>query len=244
MSSVSVLINTYHPGRQAGLDGIAKAWLEQPVDQVWIIDGLGSYRPKPSFLESQSDDRLQIFNLPFDLGNGADYCFALLASGDYIILADDDMVPCEGLVERFLEYADGADSIGPDILGVIGRKFNGPQYRGDTSFVAGAKATKPTLVDFVGVCTFCHRSHFGFDVRGLHPELRNCDDLWWQMREKPELSKAVIPVKGLYLNLPTSLGADPSSMFRSGLEQSRQDFYEEHYRAGNYYHAIKKESGV
>jgi hypothetical protein len=238
MSSVSVIVTTYHPGRQAGLDGIAKAWLKQPVEQVWILDGLGSYRPLPSFTEALTDKRFATFNLPFDLGNGADYCFALMTLGDHVILADDDMVPCAGFVERFLDFVGTAD-----ILGVIGRIFKGPQYRGDTLFVAGAKATEPTPVDFVGVCTFCRREHFGFDVRGLHPDLRNCDDLWWQMKERPELSKAVIPVGGLYRNLPTSSGADPSSMFRSGLDESRQDFYEKQYLAGNYYHAKKKREG-
>ena len=240
MSSVSVIVTTYHPGRQSGLDGIAKAWLTQPVEQVWILDGLGSYRPGPYFsaMEEGADERFRVFKTgPPDIGNGADYCFALMTSGDYVILADDDMVPCAGFVERCLEHAGAAD-----ILGVIGRIFKGPQYRGDTLFVAGAKATQPTPVDFVGVCTFCHRRCFGFDVRGLHPELRNCDDLWWQMKQCPELSKAVILVGGLYRNLPTSRGADPSSMFRSGLDQSRQDFYEKHYRLGNYYHATKKES--
>lgn len=238
MSSVSVIVNTYHRGRQVGLDDIAKAWLAQPVDQVWILDGLGSYRPNPHFAAMVADDRFRVFNLAPDLGNGADYCFALLTSGDYVILADDDMVPYKGFVERMLEHAGFAD-----ILGVIGRKFNGPLYKLNTKYVSGLNISKPTAVDFVGVCTFCRREHFGFDVRGLHPALRNCDDLWWQMKVKPELRKAVIPLRKLYLNLLTSDWNNSSSMDgKPKLSQSRQDFYEEHYRLGNYYHATKKES--
>jgi len=234
MGGVSVIITTYHPGRRGVLDEIARAWLEQPVDQVWVLNSGAQWLPPPPV---GGDVRFQIFNLPLDLGNGADYCFALMTSGDYVILADDDMVPLDGFVGRFLEHSDKAD-----ILGVMGRIFRGPKYRRDTFPVRGdSVGDSHVAVDFVGVCTFCRREHFGFDVRGLFPVLRNCDDLWWQMKKMPGLSKAVIPLAGLYRDLK-EVCKGPTSMFKNiDLRQSRQDFYERHYLGGQYHSAVQKE---
>lgn len=219
--TVSVLITTYHLARREALASVVRAWHSEPVEQVWVLNGGERWEsPEPAGL-----DRFALFNMPVDLGNGMDYAFAALTSGDHIILADDDFLPAPGLVEDFNTHRDGAD-----ILGIIGRCFHGPRYRGDTTFHRANSVEALTPVDFVGVCCYAGREMFGFDTRGMH---RNCDDLWWQMRVHPMASKAVIPTDK-YRNLPTCSG--PSSMFSDkALWDARQSFYEEHYRAGHYY---------
>ena len=213
-STISVLVTTYC--RFENLDRILAAWLRQPVDEVWLIDGSGRFQ------SSMKDQRFTAFSMPRDFGTGMDYALAPLTQGDYIILADDDVLPEPGFVEDLFR---GYFETGGAIVGIIGRTFYGPRYKGDTEFFAANKTERPVRVGFVGVVCFAARQYFGFDVRGLP---RNADDLWWQMREYPRIAKYVIPTKA-YLNLPEC--EDDTAMFHDrALREQRQEFYEKWYR--------------
>ena len=210
---ISVLINTYHPGRQATIPQVLEAWEREPVWEIWLLNG-GT--------PIERSGRSVIFNMPHDLGNGMDYVFALLTAGDVIIMADDDFIPAPG---QALVMAQQVAKLG-GFVGVIGRRFVSPQYR-ENPFFRSSLVDKPEPVGFVGVCLACSREMFGFDVRGLH---RNCDDIWLQMKVHPTEPKHVIPLTH-YRNLKCC--NDSSAMFKQGPEMQgqRQAFFAEQFEA-------------
>jgi len=215
--TVSVVITTYHPARRAGLDTILRKWLANPVEEVWVLDGSGQFK------STVSDPRLLVFNMPKDLGPGMDYAMAALTQGDLVVLADDDVLPGPGLVA---EMADGWAKTGRGLVGLIGRTFHGPLYKGDTKFYAARNVDEPVRVGFVGVVILAERSYLGFDVRGL---TRNADDLFWQMQVFPKVGKWVAPAKD-YLNTPEA-SDNCSAMYRTlALKEERQAYYEKWWR--------------
>lgn len=211
---ISVLITTYR--RFKNLKTIFKAWLRQPVDQVWIING----NPKVK-LDWGRPPQSMVINMPCDLGTKMDYGFALLTEGDLIILADDDVVPLPGFVPDLFQ---GWKQVGGGIVGILGRTFHGPTYWGETKFYRASLIQAPVRVGFCGVVYFAPRNLFGFDVRGLP---RNCDDLWWQMKIFPDVTKHVVPTVA-YKNLPEA--GDASAMYKQPhLRAQRETFFREHY---------------
>lgn len=210
--SVSVILTTYI--RYDGLDSIIKAWLRQPIDQLWVLDGGGTFNT------DIKDDRMAVFNMPKDLGNGMDYAFGLLTSGDMIILADDDVI----VRDSFTSDLFMCQAMQGGIVGIIGRKFHGPEYYRDTEFFKSCHINNPVKVGFVGVVIMTPREYLGFDIRGLS---RNCDDLWWQMKMRPDLDKWVAPTKAY---ADTLHSVDSTSLSSNlSLRKERADFYREHY---------------
>jgi hypothetical protein len=216
--SFSVIITTYQDRYEAA-ESAAQGWLRQPVDQLWILDGSGKFKPKDPTIEANS--RVSIFRMPFDLGPKMDMAMALLTEGDMICLADDDLQP-EG---NFLaELYRGWLKAGGGIAGIIGRTFEGPEYKGGTTFYAARDISEPVRVGFVGVAFLTTRDVFGFDVRGLP---RNADDLWMQMKALPEIPKWVVPTKA-YMNHRAA--SDGTAMYRKPeLKAQRAAFYREQY---------------
>ena len=184
---ISVIITTYR--RFKNLERIYLAWLEQPVEEVWILNGNTNVK-----LDYGDHPKGVIFNMPKDFGTKMDYAFALLTEGDYIILADDDVLPMPGFTEDLFR---GWKQVGDGIVGILGRKFTGKRYGQCHAYLA-KKINKPMRVDFCGIIYFAPRKYFGFDVRGMP---RNCDDLWWHMKIFPDVPKYVVPSKN-YENLP------------------------------------------
>lgn len=216
--SFSTIITTY-PARYAAAEQALEGWVEQPVDQIWILDGGGAFRPKNQ--ELLKDHRVAIFRMPYDLGPKMDMAMALLTEGDMIFLADDDLEPLAGLTE---EMYRGWLSVGGGIAGLIGRTFEGPEYKGGTTFYAARDIDKPIRVGFAGVAFLTTRDVFGFDVRNLP---RNADDIWMQMKALPDLPKWVIPTKA-YANHKAA--SDGSAMYRNPeLKAQRANFYREQY---------------
>lgn len=212
----SVIITT-HAARYPTLDLVLQGWIEQSAaDQIWLLDGGGRFRSK------LVDPRLAIFNMPMDLGTKMDYAMALLTDGDFIILADDDVIVHPGFL---LDLYRGYHLVGDSIVGIIGRTFHGIPYWGKTIFYKASAIREPQRVGFVGVIYFSPRKYFGFDVRGCP---RNCDDLWWQMKIFPQLPKFVVPSRK-YLNLPEASGE--SAMYKQPLlRKQREEFYAQYYR--------------
>ena len=211
---ISVIITTYQ--RFKNLERIYLAWLEQPVDEVWILNG-----NKDVKLDFGDHPKGLIFNMPRDFGTKMDYVFALLTIGDYIALADDDVLPKKGFVEDLFH---GWETVGGGIVGVIGRKFIGERY-GQSRFYRASEISAPARVDFCGIVYFSPREYFGFDVRGMP---RNCDDLWWHMKEFPSIPKHVIPSKN-YIDLPEA--KDETAMFKNAkLRSERRRFFRQYYK--------------
>jgi hypothetical protein len=209
--TITVIVTTYK--RFTNLDAILQAWKNEPVEEVWLVDGSGKFRPKT--------EGVVLFSMPRDFGTRMDYALATLTDTDLIIFADDDVLPLKGFVT---DLYNGWKQVRGGIVGIIGRVFNGPHYRGDTKFYASNKITTIQKTDFVGVVYFTPRNYIGFDTRGMH---NNCDDLWWQMKVFPKVPKHVIPTKK-YRNLPES--SDGGCMFHNkDYAAIRQAFYKEYY---------------
>lgn len=214
----SVLITTYR--RMDSIGSVVGAWLEQPVGQVWLIDGSGGQALDRVRPEHQQDSRFEYWPLWRDHGTRTDYALAHLTDGERIILADDDVVPLKGFTDDILR---GHREVAGDIVGIIGRTFHGPRYYQDTRYYRSDQIDAPKQVGFVGVVYCAERVWFGFDTRGQH---RNCDDLWWQMRVHPAARKWVVPTQA-YQDLP----AARDGMFHSpALRKARERFYEEMWR--------------
>jgi len=208
----TVIVTTYK--RFKNLDLILQAWKNEPVEEVWLIDGSGTFKPQT--------EGVILFSMPRDFGTRMDYAFATLTDTDFIIFADDDVLPGKGFTT---DLYNGWKQIGTGIVGIIGRIFKGPRYRGDTIFYRSSLVTAPVETDFVGVIYFTPRDYIGFDTKGMH---NNCDDLWWQMKIFPNIKKHVVPSKK-YKNLPES--GDAECMFHNPEYAAiRQKFYEEYYR--------------
>ncbi len=209
--TITVIVTTYK--RFDNLDAILAAWKAEPVDEVWLADGSGTFRPKTP--------GIVLFSMPRDFGTRMDYALATLTDTDFIIYADDDVLPLPGFAT---DLYNGWKLFGTGIVGIIGRTFHGPNYRGDTEFYASSKVKLPVKVDFVGVVYFTPREYIGFDTKGMH---NNCDDLWWQMKVYPEAQKHVVPTRR-YRNLPES--SNSGCMFHNPEYAAiRQQFYAEWY---------------
>lgn len=214
--TVSVIVTTYAPERRDTIEAVCLGWLNQPVEQVWLVDGHGGAIRHIC----AEDPRFEHWRLPRDHGTRTDYALAHLTDGDVIILADDDVLPHRGLCMD-LVYSLFANVAG--ITGLVGRTFHGPDYHEDTTWYGANKITEPVRVGFCGVVMAAHRKHFGFDTRGMG---RNVDDLWWQIRCKPDVVKVVVPTKK-YENLPCSR----KGMFhdQGDLRDARRAFYQAEY---------------
>jgi hypothetical protein len=168
-----------------------------------------------------------------DPGNRARHSISLLTAGDFVIKADDDILPKPGLVQDFL---DQHNRFGKGIYGVIGRRFNGPSYYKNTEFCRASKLPKgqPQPVDFVGVCTFTPRDYLAFDLIDCDTPI---EDLHWQMKHYPNAKKFVV-ASDKYENLPTcksgkTLFHDPK------MREKREAFYS--YWYNHYYKTRHKD---
>ena len=215
--TITVIITTYQ--RFENLNAILQAWKNEPVEEVWLIDGSGEFKPKV--------DGIMLFSMPRDFGTRRDYSLATLVDTDFIILADDDVLPKPGFVS---DLYNGWKETEGGIIGIIGRTFHGPVYRKTTTFYKSNCIGKTVKTDFVGVVCFSERNLFGFDTKGMH---NNCDDLWWQMKVYPRVPKYVVPTRK-YTDLPEA--TDQSSMWHNHeYAEIRQRFYAEYYNK-NYKH--------
>jgi len=209
----SVLITTRAPERRTTIGEVVGAWAAQTADQVWLLN-CGA--PLPAMKGAR------VFNLPVDPGTRTDYSMALLTTGDFVVLADDDVVVGHGFLEALFQGWQEAGARG--LVGIIGRTFQGSTYWGETTFFRASLLDRPVRVGFVGVVILAPRELMAFDARGCP---RNCDDLWLAMKTWPDEPKHVVPVHP-YRNLAEAKGK--SAMYRDpALREQRQQFYGDHY---------------
>ena len=208
MPKVSVVISTYR--RLENLERILEAWWKQAPD-IWLADSSGKF-----------ETQIPVNHVRFtpDPGNKTRHAISLLTDGDYVIKADDDVLPKPGLIEAFLEYSylDG-------ILGLMGRTFHGEKYYGKTKAIRAREINQPQNVDMVGILTFTPRKYLAFDLRGCWSSI---EDLFWHMKVYPHISKYVIPTDK-YEQLPES--NDKECLFKNKAARvEREEFYRKYYR--------------
>jgi len=208
MPSVSVVISTYR--RLENLERILAAWLLQTPD-VWLADSSGKFT---------TELPINHVRLSPDPGNKTRHAVSLLTDGDYVIKADDDVLPKPGLINTFIEH-----SYLCGILGLMGRTFHGEKYYGNTKPYRAREIAQPQRVDMVGILTFAPRKYLAFDLRGCHSSI---EDLFWHMNAFPRVPKIVIPTTK-YEQLPES--EDANCLFRNKAARiERERFYQKYYR--------------
>ena len=240
-NKISVIMMT-HEMRYPSARNLIDKWLAQPIDEFIFVDGSGKFPENWISPEAKLDKRFNIIRIYKDFGTKTDYAIALLTSGDYVCLTDDDVLPLPGFIEDLLKgYQKAKQSVYDDsipsnyrrtrehssgrvIVGIIGRTFHGTPYWGNTKFYRSSRVTDIVRTGFVGCVYFTEREEFGFDIRGCP---RNCDDLWWQMKVRHATPKFVVPTVN-YKNLPCAGGAD--AMYKNkDLKNQREKFYKKYY---------------
>ena len=198
MSKASVVVVTYR--RLERISEILAAWQAQ-VPEVWLCDcSAHGVRAIP--------DGVRLARFRPDPGNRVRHAVALIAEGDIVIKADDDILPLPGLVKDFLSWHA---KLGPCISGIHGRTFHGPDYYRDTVMHAAHMIAEPMKVDFLGVITCADRKYLPMDLRECGTPI---EDLYWHNHCYPGAPKYVIPTKAFNNHLPESrdamrLCADP-----------------------------------
>ncbi len=194
--TASVVLVTYR--RLATLGPIIQAWLAQTPD-VWLCDC-----SQEGFKTSLP---VKIARFVPDPGNKVRHAVATLTDGDIVIKADDDIMPLPGLVNDFIHWRE---KLGPCVMGIHGRTFQGSDYYRDTTMHAAHMQTAPLQVDFLGIITCADREFLAMDLRGCESAF---EDLYWHNFWHRAAPKFVISTKN-YQQLPESrdagrLCADP-----------------------------------
>lgn len=204
--SKSVVIVSYN--RIDTLESVLRAWLKQ-VDEVFLCDCSNKFETK-----------LPITHIKFnpDPGNKTMHAMALLTQGDFVILADDDILPKSGFIEDL--YAGYKNSSGDCIVGVMGRQFRNTEVYFDTQQFTSANIEKVTPVDMLGVCYFSPRKYLVYDVKDMRNSI---NDLYWTAEVMRDVKKWVVPSKN-YTLLPSAwkgLATDKES------REFRHNYYKE-----------------
>ena len=176
--NVTVIIPCYKRFEQ--LEEIINAWLAQKeVNDVIVLDNSGMWKTKLPVL---------VINVSENLGPQGKYPIAHWAKNEWVLFADDDIMPKPGLVEDLIKCS-GRNRV----VSIIGRIFDSKTYyaqgnsRGTSGF-RGENLDKPMRVDWVGGgCTLTHRDLCNVNTRDC-PAME-VDDMWWQthIRHKAEL---------------------------------------------------------
>jgi hypothetical protein len=214
MPKTSVVIVTYR--RLDRIADVCAAWVAQSPD-VWLCDcSPHGAKGIPS--------AVKIVQFVPDPGNKSRHAVALLTDGDFVIKADDDVLPAPGLID---DYHRSFQKVGPGIFGLNGRVFNGPSYYKNSKSFRAPEISIETLVDFAGVCTFTPREYLAFDLRGCDSPI---EDLFWQIECFPEVIKWIIPTKK-FTNLPSA--NDDKCLFRSADSRAvREKYFKRIYEDG------------
>jgi len=177
---VSVVTVTYR--RLDSLEMILRAWLKE-VDEVVLCDCSNKFKTT-----------LPIIHVKFnkDLGNKTMHAMALLTQGDFVVLADDDVLPKPGLVQ---DLYSGYERVGEDcIIGVMGRRFQNIDDYWKTNQIWSHKINKPVQVDMLGICYFSPRRYLVYDFKDMKNSI---NDLYWTSYVMRDVKKYVVPTKNL-----------------------------------------------
>lgn len=205
---VTVVITTYR--RYERLNLVIQKWSALPeVDEVILMNG-------GEFFNTGQEIK-QVYFVP-DFGNKSRFLGAAMAENDFVIMADDDVIPKPGLVQDFLK---AYEKKGYGIYGIIGRKPDNEDYFKAT-FIRADKLEEIEPVAFCGVVYFAKKKHTQFELRFLTQ--RAIDDLTWQLGFFPNLKKYVIASKN-YENLFPECN-DEGAIFKTQFDrQIRQNYW-------------------
>ena len=208
-----MVISTYDNSRLGSLEYILEAWLQQSSEVLLCDCSCGRFKTTLPIVHIQ-------FNQ--DLGNKTRHAASLLTSNDFIIKADDDLMPKPGLIK---DLHEGWLEVGGGIVGLLGRTFEGENYITQTTSYRANSINAPIRVDFVGITTFTPRNYLAFDLKGC---LNPIEDLFWQMKHFPGAPKWVVPTTNFKL-LPEAENPDEALYKNTRAQRIRQNFYREYY---------------
>jgi len=211
--SKSVVIVSYN--RIDTLESVLRAWLKQ-VDEVFLCDCSNKFETK-----------LPITHIKFnpDPGNKTMHAMALLTQGDFVILADDDILPKPGLVEDlYAGYKNAGENC---IVGLMGRQFRDEENYLDTQQYTSANIEEITPVDMLGMCYFSPRKYLAYDVRDMKNSI---NDLYWTADIMRDVEKWVVPSKN-YTLLPSAWdGLATSGRIREFRYNYYKQLFNEYYK--------------
>lgn len=209
----SVIVTTYR--RYGRIREILRAWKDAGADEVILANGGRAIRKDGDFFAEH------LYNP--DPGNRIRFASAHLAKNDFVVLADDDVMPKPHIFADFWFYYSDQ----PGIYGVIGRKPNADSYF-KTTFFKASEIKSPVQTFFVGVIYFTHRKYLQFDISKIPNKA--VDDLYWHMVAFPDVKKIVFPTTE-YENMFPECN-DKDCIFHSGeAREVRDSFYIKYRRS-------------
>lgn len=212
--NISVCLVTHR--RLDTIAEICRAWQAQPIKELFLADCSGGRLDRTTLPQE-----MVVASFSHDLGNRTRHALAPLTQGDVVIQADDDVMPLPSFTDDLVR---GMKITNADMVGIIGRTFQGDTYYGKTTFYAANKIDFPVHVGFVGVVYATTRKVLPMDLRGMENPI---NDIYWQMLCYPDAVKLVVPTRA-YRNLPTS--KDGTCLFHSaGAREVRESFYASYY---------------
>lgn len=204
---VTVIVTCYDRFKRFG--EVLQGWLNQ-VDEVIVLDNSGKFK---------TDLPVLVCSMSKNYGPAMKYSMSFWARNQWVIYADDDVLPLPGLAEDLWKHR----ALG-SVASIIGRVFDGESYYTSTGY-RGRNISKPIRADWVGCGgAIVHRSYGAVNVKDCPKEDGVCilDD-WWFTREN-NLDLYVIPTKN-YQFLDTARMSR-----RSGVKKLREEWYDKYYR--------------
>lgn len=219
--SISVIITVWR--RFKYLPEIISGWCAQ-ADELIIWDNSGNFKTHGIA------DNVLVINSSRNLGDPAKFQAVTLAKNDWVIIADDDVLPKPGLVS---ELRDAIQKLShylweDRIFGYFGRMLLPHSYR-ESPTIQGTDIKTVTEVPWIGQLYFGHRSNFIFDSPYWISSILS--DLYWiqYLREKKgERPQICILPSQIYKQ--TDECRDKNSIYcEEGFYIGRDNFVRTHY---------------
>lgn len=212
----TVVVTTYR--RYTRLDKILQAWFLAGADEVILANG-------GKWFNTKIPVRQFLFNP--DPGNKIRFASAYLARNEFIVLADDDVLPKPGIFEDYHKCFNKNRGL----YGIIGRRDHGnAESYWECSFIRADKLAYPVKVFFVGVIYFTTYNMLPRDL--IQIKDRAVDDLHWCMVEQWDVPKFVFPTKN-YENMKPECNDDACIFHTPESKKYRNKFFMMHRRREN-----------
>jgi len=185
MKKVTVVITCFQ--RFKNLEKVLQSWLDQEeVDEVILFDNSGSYK---------TDLPVIVINVSKNYGPIARFVASQFVKNDWILFADDDILPKSNFIKDLLKYS-GENKI----VGVLGRRLIGSTYY-SSQMDSANNVTVPSQVDYLcGIIMLTDRKNSLVDIQKC-PNWYYIEDWWWERETGKKCY--VVPTKNWEL-LPES----------------------------------------
>ena len=210
------------------LQEVIEAWLPQ-VDDMTIWDDSGNDSILTTY---QTHSKINWIRASKRMGSHVKFKSAQLLKNDWVIIADDDIIPGQILVEElkhwqnycYMQHEGEKENF---VVSIFGRRFSKDGYQSQPLQRAD-KIAEIQEVDWAGRLLFGHRKNFMIDITAC-PDTR-LDDLFWSFelhKKSPNTRIFIIPTKE-WRNTPDS--NNEFSLSRTpGYWKLRDDFVKKHY---------------